>query len=189
MMRRTGDIERLDATLASLAREEGALRLRLGQLLEVLGCGAVFDLGFSSLGAYGVERCERSVRWVEAARCLARRVEALPSLRRAMATGKVSWSMGEVLARVATPADEQRWLTLAESRTVRQMRESAEEVVRAARATHATGTEQPSVGQPSAGSPSTTDAEIGHWSAANDEDVCTLTCTVNREDAWLFEAT
>src|SRR6187399_2951057 len=109
-MRCMGGIERLDAMLASLARGEGALRLRLGQLLEVMGRGAVFDLGFSSLGAYAVERCERSVRWVEAARCLARRVEALPELRRAMALGKVSWTMGELLARVATLRDEARWL-------------------------------------------------------------------------------
>src|SRR5690606_31773642 len=121
-MRRMGAIERLDATLASLAGEETALRLRLGQLLEVIGRGAVFDLGFSSLGAYAVERCERSVRWAEGARCLARRLEVLPELRRAMAMGKVSWSMGELLARVATPAAEARWLELAESRTIRQMR-------------------------------------------------------------------
>src|SRR5688572_17596089 len=157
MMRRTGDIERLDATLASFARKESALRLRLGQLLEALGRGAVFDLGFSSLGAYGVERCERSVRWVEAARCLARRVEALPELRRAMAMGKVSWSMGEVLARVATPADEQRWLELAESRTVRQVRERAKQVLCSAGDTSAMRTkaramrlEHPAVAQPAA---------------------------------------
>src|SRR5688572_17875607 len=100
-MRCLGEIERLDTTLASLSREEGALRLRLGQLLEVLGRGAVFELGFSSVGAYAVERCERSVRWVEAARCLARRAETLPELRRAVATGKISWTMGEVLARIA----------------------------------------------------------------------------------------
>lgn len=50
-MRRIEGEPGLDAALASLAREEAALRLRLGQLLEVLGRGAVFDLGFSSLGA------------------------------------------------------------------------------------------------------------------------------------------
>src|SRR3954462_14504123 len=116
-MRCLGDVERLDATFASLAREETALRLRLGQLLEVVGRGAVFELGFSSLGAYAVERCERSVRWAEAARCLARRLEALPQLRRALAMANVSWSMGELLARVATQADEARWLELAQSRT------------------------------------------------------------------------
>ena len=112
-MRCMGDIERLDATLAALAKENSALRLRMGQLLEVIGRGAVFELGFSSLAAYAVERCERRVRWVEGARCVARRVEMLPELRRAMASGKVSWSLGELLARVATAQDEQRWLRLA----------------------------------------------------------------------------
>jgi hypothetical protein len=31
-----GDLQHLDATLASFAREETGLRLRLGQLLEVI---------------------------------------------------------------------------------------------------------------------------------------------------------
>src|SRR4051812_30589586 len=87
--------------------------------------------GGGRLGAYAVERCERSVRWAEAARCLARRVEELPQLRRALATAKVSWSVGELLARVATPADEARWLELAQSRTVRQMRVLVTEAVSA----------------------------------------------------------
>jgi len=185
------DIERVDARLASLAREEGALRLRLGQVLEVLGRGAVFDLGFSSLGAYALERCERSVRWVEAARCLARRVEALPELRGAMAFGQVSWTMGEVLARVATPADEARWLELAEGRTVRQVRLSVEEAAslgcaRARMKTQGAATLDPSVA--TAAMPREGDGELGDW-ASSDGALCSLTCTVAREDAWLFEAT
>jgi hypothetical protein len=190
-MRCIEGIEDLDATLASLSREEGALRLRLGQLLEVLGRGACFELGFSSLGAYAVERCERSVRWVEAARCLARRGEALPGLRRAVATGKISWTMGEVLARVATPVDEARWLALAESRTVRQMQHLVEEAAPAARAADTLRTggavtfELPvgEIGRDGAG------AEAGHWASGDAGELCTLTCTVDREDAWLFEAT
>ena len=83
-MRCIGEVKQLDATLASFAPVEAALRARLGQVLDVLGRGAVFELGFSSLGAYALERCDRSVRWVEAARCLARRVEQLPELRRAL---------------------------------------------------------------------------------------------------------
>jgi hypothetical protein len=112
----------MDASLASLAREDTVLRMRLGQLLEVIGRGAVFELGFSSLRAYAVERCERSGRWAEVARCLARRLEKLPQLRWAMARAKVSWSMGELLARVATVENEARWLELAQGHTVRQMR-------------------------------------------------------------------
>src|SRR3954462_11438862 len=77
-----------DRNLATLARSHAALRLRLGQVLEVMHekqhC---FTLGFSSLAPYALERCERSTRWVEEARCLARRLESLPSLRRALAQG------------------------------------------------------------------------------------------------------
>jgi len=239
-MRGFGDVECMDTTLASLARGECALRLRLGQLLEILGRGAVFDLGFSSLGAYAVERCERSVRWVEAARCLARRVEALPELRRAMATGDVSWALAEVLARVATPADESRWLALAEGRTVRQVRLLVDDAVSAARAAVATRTKARSVAlEQRVGTGRAREAGGGHVAggglgggvggggvggggvggggvdasgsgdvasgdvacgtlsggvscgdAADDADeLVTLTCTVDREDAWLFEAT
>jgi hypothetical protein len=93
-MRCLGEVERLDALLASFAPAETALRLRLGQALEVLcreqGRGGHFELGFSSVAAYALERCDRSVRWVEAARCLARRLEALPQLRRSMTLGLTS---------------------------------------------------------------------------------------------------
>jgi hypothetical protein len=116
------ELARVDTELEALARAESALRLRLGQALEVLGRGGHFELGFSSLGGYALERCERSVRWVEAARCLARRLESLPQLRRAVAFGAVSWSMAEVLVRVAQAEDESAWLEAAHGRTVREMR-------------------------------------------------------------------
>jgi hypothetical protein len=127
------EVERLDTSLASLARGEAALRLRLGQVLEVSSRSACFALGFSSVAAYALERCDRSVRWAEAARCLARRVEVLPELRGALAQGKVSWSMGELLARVAQPEDEARWLESAASHTVRQMRGLVSEALSNAR--------------------------------------------------------
>src|SRR5690349_18920519 len=100
------EIARLDETLAALTSGEAGLRLRIAQALEVMSRGAVFELGFSSLGAYAVERCERGVRWAEAGRCMARRLEQLPALRQGVATGRVSWSMAELLARVAQPEDE-----------------------------------------------------------------------------------
>ena len=88
-----GELEQLDEKLAALARGEAGLRLRIGQALEVASHGGVFELGFSSPGAYVVERCERGSRWAEVACCMARRLEALPALRRAVASGQVSWSM------------------------------------------------------------------------------------------------
>ena len=198
-MRCHGEVERLDGALASFARAEAGLRLRLGQVLEVLGRGKHFELGFSSIAAYALERCDRSVRWVEAARCLARRLEPLPELRRAVAFGSVSWSMGELLARVAQPGDEARWIEAAESRTVREMRGLVEAAVHE-RAVGAilngragggsvlgeqASDEQASDEQAAARTASASE----NGEAGGDDEVCTLTCTVDREDAWLFEAT
>jgi len=166
------EVERLDGSLASLARAEAGLRLRLGQ---VLGRGQHFELGFSSVAAYALERCDRSVRWVEAARCLARRLEPLPELRRAMAFGSISWSMGELLARVAQPEDEARWIAAAESRTVRQMRA---QVLQAK-----------AVGELDEAAPMSGVQAIDSTETMEGDEVCTLTCTVDQEEAWLFEAT
>jgi hypothetical protein len=194
-MRCTGSIERLDRALASLAAEEAGLRLRLGQLPEIMGRGAVSELGFSSLGAYAVERCERSVRWAEGARCLARRLEELPALRGALAIGNVSWSMAELLARVAAPTDEVRWLELAGSRTVRRVRVLVAEAIAARRETATCETALRAPGIEGLASSRGADDVAG---AENDSltslesggsEICTVTCTVAREDAWLFEAT
>ena len=172
-MRSVGDLERVDSELVSLAWADAALRLRLGQVLEVLGRGAVFDLGFSSLGAYAVERCERSARWAEGASALARRLEALPALRWRVALGELSWSMAELLVSVATPANEARWLELAECRTVRQVRTlvaaAAEEVAAAVDEAREGG--------------------AASLQCGGSSEICMLTCTVALEDVWLFEAT
>jgi hypothetical protein len=156
------ELEQLDAALAARSVLDSALRLRLGQALEVMSRGCFLDLGFSSIGAYGLERCERSGRWAEGARCLARRLEVLPLLRRGLARGEVSWSMAELLARVASPANEAVWLERASKHTVRQMRTLVIE----------------------AG----LDADDAA-SLESDSGMCRLTCTVDHEDAWLYQAT
>ena len=162
-------LSHLDAELALLARQEGALRLRLGQALERLSHGGCYARGFSSLAAYVLERCERSVRWAESARCLARRLEALPALRVALASGALSWSKGEILGGAATPGTESAWLDAAKGCTVRELRA----LVKAMKP-----------------------AESGdkHENDRNDDEDeaearCTLTCTVDHEESWLFEAT
>jgi hypothetical protein len=174
-MRCHGEVERLDSRLASLARAEAGMRLRLGQVLEVLGRGQHFELGFSSVAAYALERCDRSVRWVEGARGLARRLEPLAELRRALAFGSTSWSMAELLARVAQPEDEASWIEAAQSRTVRQMRAQVLQVVAAA------GRDEPA--------PRSEALAIEATEATESDATCTLTCTVDQEEAWLFEAT
>ena len=66
------EIGQLDEELYRLSRGAGRLRLRIGQALDRLGDG-FRELGFSTLGAYALERCCRGSRWAAESRALARR--------------------------------------------------------------------------------------------------------------------
>src|SRR6185436_14983735 len=115
----------------------------------------------------------RSASWTQKARRLARRLSTLPLLRTAHISGRVSSSMAALLARVATPDDEATWLVEAERLTVREMTA----IIAAA----------------SAGVPGSQgfEMEAGSLLASleAEEPFRTLTVTVPREDAWLFEGT
>jgi hypothetical protein len=196
---------RLDASLFALSREDAALRLRLGQALEVLQrVGHCFALGFSSCSAYALERCDRSARWVEGARCLARRLEGLPRLRRALARGELSWTSVEIVSRVARCSDEAAWLEVARRHTVRELRalirasdprtmgdaQQGEErggTLLPARASLQALSDAPST----IGLPASVAQRDGAEcrDADGGEESCVLTSTVNREDAWVFEST
>ncbi len=117
------EVERLDRELARLGRGSGATRLRLGEALEVIAAkGAHHELGFASLEAYALERCERNARFVVDSRVMARRLAALALVREALRGGRISWSMAELLARRATPETEAGLLAEALGSTVRKMR-------------------------------------------------------------------
>ena len=116
-----GELPRLDEELYRLARGAGRLRLRMGQALHRLGTG-YHELGFSTLGAYALERCSRGGRWAADSRALARRLESLPQLTEALETGSIGWSMAELLARHATAQTEAALLEAASGKTVQAMR-------------------------------------------------------------------
>jgi len=163
-------LERLDSQLARLARSSGMLRVTLGDGLEALvRGGGHHELGFATVEGYALERCERSARWVQESRWLSRRLAELPGVRRAVARGEISYSMAQVLAKAADTKREAEWLQAARRRTVRAMRELVKE-----RATEAGRREE--TGQLSA------------VDAMSEQERVTLTVTVDREDAWLFEA-
>jgi hypothetical protein len=122
--------------------------------------GGDHALGFSSIEAYALERCERSASWTQKARGLARRLERLPVIEDALISGSLSWSMAAVLATVASPDDAELWLAEAARRTVREMKALVLERRGAV-------------------------DEVKSLEA--EEELRTLTLTVSREDAWCFE--
>jgi hypothetical protein len=161
-------VEALDRELAGVSRSAGALRLAVGMGLEALARDDGFHaLGFSSLAAYALERCERRKRWMQESRWLARRLSELPRIRAALTSGGIKWSMAAELARVAHDSDEEMWLERASTATVRAMREHVRQLL----------------GAPSVGEHLDDDGP-----QPMTEDTCTLTVTADREDAWLLEA-
>ena len=121
-------LQALDVELARRAGEAGRLRFEIGRGLDLLErTGGHHALGFSSIEAYALERCERSASWVQQARGLARRLEELPALADALISGSLSWSMAAVLATIAGPGDAEIWLAKAAGRTVREVEELVRE--------------------------------------------------------------
>lgn len=158
-----GSMERLDAELSRVARGAEVLRLGLADGLEALArLDGHHEMGFATVEAYALERCERSARWVQESRWLSRRLSELPAVRAALARGEVSFSMAQVIAKVASREDEESWLSEARQRTVREMRCLVEERSEG-------GSQMSSVPR------------------EEEEEKGTLTLTMDREDAWLFE--
>ncbi len=97
-------VRALDERLFELAFGVGRDWLELGALLNAFAQKAWHhELGYSSLEAYALQNCGRSARWVSETRTLARRLAELPALREALLSGRIGWSMAELVARHATP--------------------------------------------------------------------------------------
>ena len=162
-------LELLDRRMVALGRGVGGLRLRIGEALEAFArSGGPHEMGFSSLGAYALERVARSGRWAADSRSLARKVSELPAVRTAVLCGRLSWSKAELVARVATPEDEDAWVAEAEGVTVRVLRNTVRE----------------GLGAANDETSSDTGDEADEKPARR-----TMAISVAREDAWAFEAT
>jgi len=117
-------VARADMELVRLARGAAGLRLAIGEGLAVLRRRALdLELGFSSCGAYALERLGQRPRWADDTRRVAERLEALPLLRDAVRSGDLGWSMAELLARHATPETEAELLHEARKLTFRALRD------------------------------------------------------------------
>ena len=119
------DLDHHDNRIATLGRGLGALRLALGEGLLRLSTGDIQELGFPTFESYVREALGHTGRWGADVRALARRLRDLPRLRTALASGRLSLSVVELVARLATPDDEAEWVgrvTTAPGLNVRQLR-------------------------------------------------------------------
>jgi hypothetical protein len=99
------------ATRRGLARAAGAFVLVRGW--EALGFARLHDYAVERLGVSGREL--QDLARVDAA------LGALPRVERALVAGGISWTKARLLARVATPEDEERWLGVAKAHPARAL--------------------------------------------------------------------
>ena len=90
-----------------------------------LSTGDIQDFGFPTFESYVREALGRTGHWGADVRALGRRLRDLPRLRAALASGRLSLSVVELVARLAAPDDEAEWVGRAATppgMNVRQLR-------------------------------------------------------------------
>jgi hypothetical protein len=121
----------LDRHLRRLSRLRNPVEWRMARLLERLDDGSGYlDLGFARLSDYATERLGLTSRRVQTLLGLARRLGPLPRVAAAYESGRLSQSQAALLARVANPSDEARWVARAASLTVRRLTQEVRAALR-----------------------------------------------------------
>jgi hypothetical protein len=116
---------------------DGAIRRRCAELAERdLALGSVAErartidlwrrLGFASEAQYARERVGVSLSSIKAKRLLAARAGRLPELATALSSGRIGYEAAYLLSRVVTPKTAAAWVSLAERRTIKHLREEVE---------------------------------------------------------------
>jgi hypothetical protein len=90
-------------------------------------------LGFARLADYAGERAGISGRELRDLAAVDRALTELPALDAAFCAGEIGWTQLRLLCRVATPEDQQEWLTLAGRLTARELAREVRAVDRRAR--------------------------------------------------------
>jgi hypothetical protein len=119
--------QRLLSTLSELDRVEKHAVLLFA---EILARRLYRKLGYSSMRQYAREGLHFSDAKFFQFQRLAESFKTLPKVKRAVASGELSWTKARVLARAATPETENAWLNEAKKNSRRQL----EAKVKAARA-------------------------------------------------------
>jgi hypothetical protein len=108
----------------ALARQKSGLDFEIGEALrraraarvhEHVGCGSFFEYAERVFG-FGRRKTEERLR-------VAGELDGLPRIREAVVSGAIRWSAARELTRVATAANEGKWLEFCREMTVRQIEE------------------------------------------------------------------
>ncbi len=129
------DPQLLDRILVSLAKELASADLWLGASLERFKLLHGWERGgFASFDHYVAERLGLSRTAARDKMKLAREIERLPALGDAVRDGRIEKEAARVVARVANVDTVESWLTRAERRTYKHLREEVEVAETLARA-------------------------------------------------------
>jgi len=109
----------------SAARAHSSLRHSLAAMDQAHQCAVLWfgeimrrrlyrELGYSSINQYAQQELGFSRSRTGDFICLARRLDDLPAVREAVASGKLGYTKAREIVAVATPATEKRWLAAAQ---------------------------------------------------------------------------
>ena len=111
---RADAVEALDARLVALAGTAAPLRRALARIAGRAVAARIWEpLGFARAADYARERLGLSGRELLDLARVDAALASLPALDAALSSGRVGWTKARLLCRVATPADETRWLDVA----------------------------------------------------------------------------
>ncbi len=97
------------------------------------------DLGYASMWQYAIEGLGFSRTRAKDFLRLARRLDALPGVRRSIASGKLGYTKAREIVKVADPSTEETWLEAAQGSSRRELEEKVTRVRRRTRRRQAPG--------------------------------------------------
>ena len=112
----------IERRLVALVRSTGPLRVAMAEIARWLVHKRAWErLGYARLGDYVDERTGRSARSVQDLARVGESFDSLPRLRAALVNGQLGWTKVRLIARVAKPDDEVRWIEHARAVTAQEL--------------------------------------------------------------------
>ena len=121
--------EEIEDRLARLAGAVGALRRSLAAVAErLIATRAHERLCYARLADYARERPGLSARQLQELARVHRALAGLPALERALLASELPWSKVRLIARVATPEDEEAWIARARGMSTRGLEQEVQRI-------------------------------------------------------------